>query len=123
MDKTLKALAALVFLFQTVHQLAAEDWFRWRGPHSNGVSEEADWTADWDGGSAAIAWKASVGIGFSSFVVANDKVITMGHIDNQSVVHAFHAGDGNEIWKFRFPAALDDRDFEGGPTSTPDNRK
>lgn len=97
----------------------AEDWYRWRGPRLDGISTETDWKSDWPDGKAKIAWKQSVGIGFSSVVVKDNRTYTLGHIDGNTVVHCLDATNGNVVWRFAFAAALDDRDFEGGPTSTP----
>ncbi|MDG2224643.1 MAG: PQQ-like beta-propeller repeat protein [Rubripirellula sp.] len=99
--------------------LPAEDWFRWRGPNLDGISAESGWDCDWPDGNAVIAWRATVGIGFSSAVVAQGRVFTIGHVDGHDEVHAINESDGTVGWRFQYPATLDDRDFEGGPTSTP----
>lgn len=112
---------AIVFLTLISGQWSVwgEDWYRWRGPDLNGVSAESDWVCDWPGGKATVAWRASVGVGFSSMVVAEGRVFTLGHVDDHDIVYAFSVSDGTESWRFQYPAALFDRDFEGGPTSTP----
>ncbi|MCA9138315.1 MAG: PQQ-binding-like beta-propeller repeat protein [Planctomycetales bacterium] len=97
----------------------SEDWYRWRGPHLDGISTETRLNCDWKNDQAKLAWKAQVGTGFSSVVVKDKRAFTLGHVDDQDVVYCLDVDDGNQQWKFGYPAELGDRDFEGGPTSTP----
>ena len=48
--------------------LHAADWYRWRGPNFNGISQEKDWLAKLPAEGPKQLWKAKVGIGFSSDV-------------------------------------------------------
>lgn len=114
-----RAVLSLTIVAFLLTPLSAEDWFRWRGPNLDGISSESDWDCDWPERKAVIAWRASVGIGYSSVVIADGRVFTIGHVDGHDVVHAFNESDGAIAWRFQYPATLDDRDFEGGPTSTP----
>ena len=66
-----------------------------------------------------MAWKAKVGLGFSSFVVADGRVFTMGNAEAQDTVWCFDAKSGKVIWKHSYPAELGDKFFEGGTTGTP----
>ncbi len=109
----------LFVLFLGALNCAAEDWFRWRGPDGDGISRETDWKCDWTDGAPDIAWSRSVGTGFSSVVVKDGRVFTLGHVDDQDIVYCINAADGEVVWTFNYPAELDDRDFEGGPISTP----
>ncbi len=57
-----------------ITDLFAGDWPQWRGPESNGISEETGLPVRWSAGES-IAWKASLaGLGASSPVVWGDKV-------------------------------------------------
>jgi outer membrane protein assembly factor BamB len=100
-------------------QLQADDWYRWRGPHANGVSTETNWRHDWPGSTPKIAWRAEVGTGFSSFVISDGRAFTVGYADEQNTLFSFDATTGKLCWKYAYAATLDDRDFEGGSTSTP----
>jgi outer membrane protein assembly factor BamB len=97
----------------------AADWPHWRGPQRNGVSAEAGWTDQWPAAGPKIAWKAKVGLGFSSFVIADGRAVTMGHASGQDTVFCFDAASGKELWKHSYPAELGDKYFEGGTTGTP----
>ncbi|MEZ6091898.1 MAG: PQQ-binding-like beta-propeller repeat protein [Pirellulaceae bacterium] len=95
------------------------DWPGLRGPDGSGVSEETLTVTKDDANGPVIAWRANVGTGFSSFAVAAGKVLTIGNADNKDTVYCLYAKTGSVQWTFSYEAALDDRDFPGGPTSTP----
>lgn len=97
----------------------AEDWPQWRGPNHNGISSETNWTDRWPDAGPTVLWKSSIGIGFSSFVVADGRVFTAGHGDGKDTIFAFDAASGKELWKHSYAADLGDKYFEGGTTGTP----
>jgi outer membrane protein assembly factor BamB len=97
----------------------AGDWPNWRGPARNGVSEETEWLQKWPDAGPPVAWKATVGLGFSSIVVENGKAVTVGHADGKDTIFCFDAVSGKEIWKYSYPSDLGDKYFEGGTTGTP----
>ena len=110
----------LVFVLPIgVSYSVAEDWYRWRGPNGDGISTETEWNCSWKTGQPTIAWSHSVGTGFSSVVIKDRRAFTLGHVDDQDVVFCINVADGEVVWTFGYPAELDDRDFEGGPISTP----
>lgn len=96
----------------------ADDWPQFRGPNRNGISNEKGWKSEWDG-EAPIAWKAEVGLGYSSIVVAQGRMATVGHADGKDTVFCFDATTGKELWKHTYPAELGDKYYEGGTTGTP----
>ena len=97
----------------------ADDWPHWRGPQRTGISAETGWLDHWPSGEPPIAWKAKVGLGFSSFVVAQGRAFTMGHADGKDTVFCFDATNGKVVWQHSYPAELGDKFFEGGTTGTP----
>lgn len=97
----------------------ADDWPCWRGPERNGISKEKGWLDQWPKSGPTIAWKASVGLGFSAVAVAEGRVYTMGHSDGKDTVYCLDAVTGKQVWSHSYEAALGDLNFEGGPTSTP----
>lgn len=98
---------------------SANDWPRWRGPDSNGVSTEKGWTIDWPKEGPRQLWKASVGIGFSSVAVAQGRLFTLGNREGTDVVYCFDAATGRELWKHSYPCPIDAKYYEGGPGATP----
>ena len=114
-----RLILACALLFWLCLTLRAEDWHRWRGPRADGISNETTWTHQWPTSGPAIRWRADVGVGFSSVVVADGRLFTIGNSENVDTVWCFDALTGNVIWQHAYESALDDRFFEGGPTSTP----
>ncbi len=96
----------LTALFAVAPFASADDWPQWRGPNRNGISQEKGWVDQFPQQGPAIAWKATVGLGFSSFVVGIGKVYTGGHADGSDTVFCFDAVSGNKF-------------FEGGTTGSP----
>ncbi len=96
-----------------------EDWPIWRGPLRNGISAEKNWQHTWSASGPTVLWKTNVGIGFSSVTVANGRLYTMGNSDNHDTVTCLDTKSGKVLWNHSYECPLDDRFFEGGPTSTP----
>jgi outer membrane protein assembly factor BamB len=83
------------------------------------VSAETGWLDTWPADGPPTAWKAKVGLGFSSLVIAQGRVFTLGHADQQDTVWCFDTAGGKVLWKHSYPADLGDKFFEGGTTGTP----
>ena len=66
-------LLLLPFIFSQA--IYSADWPNWLGPTEDGVSTETNWGNDLDN----LQWKSKVGVGFSSVVVADGRLFTMGH--------------------------------------------
>lgn len=94
----------------------AADWPIYRGPAHDGISPEKEWALKAE---PKVLWEAEVGLGFSTFVVADGRVFTTGHADEKDTVFCFDAKSGKEIWKHSYPADLGDKYFEGGTAGTP----
>jgi outer membrane protein assembly factor BamB len=112
----MKTTVLLALLLATATQAA--DWPHWRGPNRNGISEETIGT-NFPGDGPKVLWKANVGIGFTSFSVADGKVFTMGWADDKDTVFAFDAKSGKQLWAHSYDSELGDKYYEGGPGSTP----
>ena len=108
MKNTLFCLAAFASLVQ------AADWPIWRGPTRNGISAE-----NLAGTEVKTLWNAQVGIGFSSFTVADGRVYTTGHADGKDTVFCIDAVSGKQIWQHAYAADLGDKYYEGGTSATP----
>lgn len=115
----IRLLPAVVWLTLGCAVAQAGDWPQWRGAAHNGISTEKGWLDQWPAAGPAIAWRAQVGLGASSFVVGGGRVYTMGHADGKDTVFCFDAASGKPIWKHSYPAELGDKFFEGGTTGTP----
>ena len=110
---------SLIVLLAAATVASADDWPHWRGPNRNGISAETGWLDTWPASGPPIAWKAEVGVGFSSFAVANGRVVTIGYANDQDSVVCLDAEKGTVLWRHSYDADLGNKFFEGGPTSTP----
>ena len=117
--KILSVAAVFALITASTTGASGADWFRWRGPDLNGISQETGWQAQWSAQGPKQLWKASVGIGFSSFSVSNGRVYTTGNSNNTDTVYCFDADSGKIVWKHSYPCPLDAKYFEGGTAATP----
>lgn len=112
--------AALLLASMALNSAAADDWPQRRGPRNDGISAETQWSSNWNADGPPRAWQATVGMGFSGIIVANETVFTMGHADDdQDSVLALEAATGREVWRHSYPEPLNPKMYEGGPNSTP----
>jgi len=111
-----------IVLLASVTLGLAADWPMFRGPDLNGISRESGWASSWSGEGPKVAWRARVGLGFSTVVVGSGKLITTGHdgrAKGQDTVWCLDAVTGKELWKHSYDAPLGNKYFEGGTTGTP----
>ncbi len=97
---------------------AIDDWTQWRGPAGTGISAETDWSAE---GRAEPLWKREVGLGYSSVVVAGERLYTVGWMESkeEDVVACLNARTGEEIWTHAYPAQRWNKFHGGGTNCTP----
>lgn len=114
-----------IALFSAALTLAATaavqsaDWPRWRGPDLNGISKETGWSPKALNDEPKILWRAKIGMGFSSFVVADGRVFTTGNTADTDTLFAFDADTGRELWKHSYAEPLDPKYYDGGTSATP----
>jgi hypothetical protein len=97
----------------------AEDWPNWRGPRHDGISTETGWRTNWPADGPKVLWRAEVGVGFSSFAVADGRAFTMGNAGGKDTVWCFDAETGEVLWSHSYPCPLMSKYYEGGTHSTP----
>jgi len=118
MKHLLRLLLASTSLAPTVSLTAqGADWLHYRGPSSNGAAAEAPKLPSTP--TAPILWRAQVGVGTSSVVVAEGKLYTQGHSAGAEYTRCLDAAKGTPIWEFHHPVSLDPNLFEGGSRATP----
>ncbi|MGV3772010.1 MAG: PQQ-binding-like beta-propeller repeat protein [Verrucomicrobiales bacterium] len=115
----MKLISTLALISSLALVGRGEDWPQWRGPDRNGISQEIGWVAEFPEEGPPIAWKRTVGLGFSSIIVGDGKAYTAGHAKGADTVFCFDAATGKELWKHSYPAELGDKYYEGGTTGTP----
>lgn len=102
--------------------LRAQDWPQWRGPTRDGqalgLTPPKIWPKD-----LKRAWRATVGVGHSSPVVAGERTFVFTRVGEDEVVSAFDLATGKPSWERRYaapytmnPAATS---HGKGPKSTP----
>ena len=93
-------------------------WNQWRGPKRDGLSPDTDLLQEWPDGGPPLVWSATgLGLGFSSVVIAGNRLFTMGAAGDAAQLFAVDASDGKVVWFARVgdPGGV----HAPGPRSTP----
>lgn len=122
-------LFAIISLFSIalgISNASAEDWPTWRGPGRNGHTMES---SGWKEGAWPLAepvWKANVGEGCTSPVVAKGRLYSLGWEKGKDTVVCLDAATGASLWKQSYETPrygrhhTGDEDAYSGPTATPE---
>lgn len=119
--------AALTLLLLPTAAPRADDWPQWRGPNRDAVCRETGLQESFPAGGLQVRWRAPVGWGFSSPVVAQGRVYLA---DSELMkprarerVHCFDEKTGTTLWTHVYDVAYEDWAFdptqEIGPVATP----
>lgn len=74
-------------------------WPQWRGPRRDGLSDEAGLATSWPEGGPPLVWKRDgLGVGWSSPIVAGERLYLTGDLDGDLVVFALGL-DGAVEWR------------------------
>ena len=113
----MRILTTTLLLSFTITSFAA-DWAQWRGPNRDGVNPEKGLAAKWPEGGPKMLYKATgVGVGFSSVVINDGTLYTLGDLDDACYLFALDL-KGNHKWKSRVGEPKGHRGYPG-PRSTP----
>ncbi len=102
------AAAALAGLLALTRLAAGGDWYNWRGPARNGVSEEKGLVSTWSKTGENLVWRRVEDFtGRSTPVVFDGRVCASGRAGTgllrQEIVACCDAGTGKQLWERRFP--------------------
>jgi outer membrane protein assembly factor BamB len=99
----------------------AEDWPQFLGPQRNGhASAEEKSLPDTFPGEPSVLWTQDIGSGHAGPVVAQGKVICHHRLGDESVVQAFDAITGKELWSTRSETSYRDSfGMDEGPRAVP----
>jgi outer membrane protein assembly factor BamB len=117
-----RACRLLILLSATGTAVTAQDWPQWRGPARDGRVRGLTLPAEWP---AALrpAWKATVGGGHASPVVAGGAVFAFGRVGEDEVLSSFDLATGKLRWKQSYvaPYTMNPAAFAHGkgPKATP----
>ena len=93
-------------------------WTNFRGPRRDGKYDESSVSTNWPASGLPVVWKQPVGLGHSSFAVADGKAFTIEQRRDQEVVAAYDLNTGRELWTQKWNAEFSDSTGDG-PRSTP----
>ena len=75
------------------------NWPQWRGPNRDNLSSDTGLMKEWPRGGPGKVWEASgLGAGYSSVIVADGKIFTMGDLRDGAYAMALDMG-GKPLWK------------------------
>ncbi len=102
----------------------ADDWPQWRGPNRDGVWAETGIVGSFPPNGLKVRWRARVGPGWSSPVVAGGRVYLTDAALNKprarERVRCFEEPTGKPLWTFSYAVTYPAWAFpERGPTATP----
>src|SRR3954471_17283670 len=102
-------IAVVHFVVLAVLPGRADDWPQWRGPNRDGVWRETGILEKFPAQGLEVRWRAAVGIGYSSPVVAQGRVFLtdclLGSRDKLQArerVHCFDAATGKRLWTYSY---------------------
>lgn len=107
--------------------VSAEDWPQFRGPNRDGFWHETGILKTFPPDGLKIAWRARVGRGLSSPVVAQGRVfltdVQLQQPAAKERVLCFDEASGQQLWSYEYAVAYPDWAFDpqhgGGPRATP----
>lgn len=114
----MKALITAIVILCSLNLGFSDDWPKWRGKDSSGISSETNILTSWPKTGLKTVWKISLGSGYSGISVADGRVFTIyGDNDYENAV-ALDEKTGKVIWKKRLGYVFKNM-FGDGPRSTP----
>lgn len=118
--RIMRVLVTALLLLVLVGASGAADWPQWLGPKRNGGTSEK--VVPWKE-TPEVQWRASVGQGFSSPVVASGRVFLHARgadkDKEEETVVAFDAATGKELWKDTYERPPYKSVLGTGPRATP----
>lgn len=88
-----------LFFLSLLNTVDGQDHTKWRGPHGNGNYDETGLMKSWPENGPEVLWTfESLGAGFSSPAVVNNKIYLSGMEDATGFVYAL-SNDGKLLWK------------------------
>lgn len=100
-----------------------ESWPGWRGPGGQGIAGQTQLSETWPAGAPKPFWRAPLGTGWSSPVVAGGRVVVTDRQQGQERTLAFDAETGELAWERSHSVDFDPHEVGAqhgnGPKSTP----
>lgn len=99
----------------------AQQWPQWRGPQRDGVLRHDYRSDEFPENGFELLWEAPLGPGYTSPVVADDRVFVMDRIvkpEQQERVVCFDAVSGNQLWEHTYDCRYVDIGYQAGPRAS-----
>jgi outer membrane protein assembly factor BamB len=116
------AFLAFGFVISVNPPTSAQDWSQWRGPARDGSVAAAALPATWPS-AVTPAWRVEVGEGYSSPVIAGNRVFVHSRRDPEELVTAVDLQSGKVLWQQKYQAPFAKNQYAvrmaKGPNSTP----
>lgn len=101
---------------------AAQDWSQWRGPSRDATLAAPVVPASWPS-AVTRTWRAEIGEGYSSPVVAGTRVFVHSRRDPEELITALDLDSGKVLWQQKYQAPFSKNQYASrmakGPNSTP----
>ncbi len=97
----------------------AGDWPQHRGPRRQGTTVEPGLRESWGPGEPLVAWRRSIGEGYSAVAVAGPRACTMERATGEEWVVCLDAGSGETLWRTAVGPSRTSDLGDSGPRSTP----
>ncbi len=81
-------------------------WPQWRGPTRDGKVTGPDWPATLQGGAISQLWRVELGEGYSSPIVATDRVFSVETKGDDEIARALDRKSGKELWEARWKGSM-----------------
>ena len=94
------------------------DWFQYRGPDRNGVSNEKGLIRGWSEQGPRELWRIELGPGFSGMSISDGRVYSMDSDTESEYAISLDAASGKVVWRVKV-GELFTNNFGNGPRSTP----
>jgi outer membrane protein assembly factor BamB/enterochelin esterase-like enzyme len=114
----MKAIAMVGLLCLSSLALANNEWPGLRGPSQNGRVDGGTFAGS--EGALDVAWRATIGPGYSGVTIVNGKAVTLYSDGKEDLAVAFDASSGKELWRYKIGLAFKGHDgSHDGPIATP----
>jgi len=123
----MRLITVLLISLSFAAGVRADDWPQWRGPNRDAVWNETDVLQTFPPDGLTVRWRAPVGIGFSSPIVAHGRVYLTDSVlarpKATERVQAFDESTGKPLWTYDYDVNYPDPAFNEaslrGPIATP----
>ena len=96
------------------------DWPRMFGPTNDSHSPERIVCNHWPASGPKEIWRNEVGIGYSTPIISDGRVIVLHRVEDEELVECFDLESGDSLWQHRYPTTyVCEFEYSSGPYSTP----